>query len=219
MRLRLLVDVDVERPVREGDRLRQGLRAGARGGRARALAAAAGSEQARQGEGASGDRRAAQEVGTGQAGCITSRLLDVDDESAVRAPPEGEPVARVDPVRARAVVLDIDGDSAGGRLDDVLRRDADVRALGDDARRARSPRRRRGGASRAGCRSAPCPRGRRAPRAAPVPRCRPRDGRGRPDTVTRRAGSRRRGSRRRTRCAAARTARSAFPAARCGRRP
>src|SRR5262245_6889218 len=60
-------------------------------------------------------------------------LLDVDDERAFGAPPEGEPVAGRDPVHARTVVLDIDGHRTCRRVDDVLRRDPDVGALGDDA--------------------------------------------------------------------------------------
>src|SRR5437762_2565265 len=60
-------------------------------------------------------------------------LLYVDDECALGAPADREAVARRNPVRPRTVVLDVDGDGAGRRVDDVLRRDADVRALGDDA--------------------------------------------------------------------------------------
>src|SRR4029079_10623692 len=59
----------------------------------------------------------------------------VDDECGFRIPAESEVVARAMRDGPRTVVEDDDCDVAVAGLDDVLRRDADVRTLPDDSRK------------------------------------------------------------------------------------
>ena len=144
--LRLLVDVDVERPVREAQRLRE-----------RAV------------DGVSPSRwllapplipppppQAASRPGTasgGAAGGGPAEQLRRDSWWVIRPPvvdrrrtlrpPRRSARSRSPSRRAAApvvAVLDVDRDRAGGRLDDVLRRDADVRLLERRRPRGRSPR-------------------------------------------------------------------------------
>ena len=82
-------------------------------------------------------------------------LLVLDYEGRVGAPAERDVVAWLVRPGARVGVLDVQGDRAGRRLDDVLGRDADVGALLDHAREACFRRPRRAASSPAGSRRPP----------------------------------------------------------------
>ena len=218
--LRLLVDVDVERPVREAQRVgelsrspllpplpllppqaaseagHRTARPRAEGGAARAVPLGSGGRSWLSSSG-----RSTTKVASG---------LEADGDRVSARTPLGAPGFHV---------LDVDGQPAGGRVDDVLRRDADVRRS-----RRRLPASEFTWPSPMRIFSGRMPTATRPERALSASRATLTSGppsrrdRVRPGDRRRAAGSRRRGSRRRTRSSAARRARSAGRAARRGRR-